>query len=171
MKIVVVNGFPRSGKDTFVNCCSRYLDNKCLNISTVDFVKELAAECGWDGTKTLKNRKFLSDLKDLLTEWDDIPYKKVEQSINVFCKANEIFNNTKIVAFIHCREPQEIQKFKDRMGAVTLLIRRAAVENDEHSNSADSNVLDYKYDYEIDNDGTLGELAIKARDFIDQLFI
>ena len=36
-------------------------------ISTVDFVKQIARECGWDGVKTPRNRKFLSDLKDLLT--------------------------------------------------------------------------------------------------------
>ena len=34
----------------------------CRIVSTVDFVKEIAARWGWDGTKTPQNRKFLSDL-------------------------------------------------------------------------------------------------------------
>ena len=52
-----------------------------LNVSTVDKVKEIAAECGWDGVKSPKNRKFLSDLKDLLTEWGDVPYKDIERKL------------------------------------------------------------------------------------------
>ena len=53
MRIVVINGMPRSGKDTFVGMCQEIIGEKrCLNVSTVDFVKEVAAYCGWDKTKT-----------------------------------------------------------------------------------------------------------------------
>ena len=53
----------------------------CYILSTVDFVKEIAKKCGWDGTKDLKNRKFLSDLKDLLTNWNNVPFNKIEQQV------------------------------------------------------------------------------------------
>ena len=77
MQIVVINGMPRAGKDQFVQFCQEHMA-WCKNISTVDFVKQVANFCGWDGTKTPKNRAFLSDLKDLLTKWDDVPFKKVK---------------------------------------------------------------------------------------------
>ena len=85
VKVVVINGMPGCGKTTFEEMCSDICDpfaveptshvpgfseGRVLGIdicSTVDFVKVVARQCGWDGTKNLKNRKFLSDLKDLLT--------------------------------------------------------------------------------------------------------
>ena len=170
MQIVVINGMPRAGKDLFVSNCQKHL-LWCGNFSTVDFVKEIAARCGWDGTKTPENRMFLSDLKDLLTEWDDVPYKKVEQAINQYEKEalSYDFETEDVLCFIHCREPQEIQKFVDKMGAKTLLIRRSAVEALTQSNHADQNVFSYEYDYTISNDGTFEELEKKAIWFLREL--
>ena len=160
----------RAGKDTFVNCCQEQL-LWCGNFSTVDFVKEVATMCGWDGTKTPENRAFLSDLKDLLTKWNDIPYKKVVKEICLLCSQAECydFSSDDVLCFIHCREPEEIQKFVDKLGAKTLLIRRAAVEDGEQSNHADEKVFEYKYDYTIDNNGTIDELKNKARQFMEEL--
>lgn len=167
MKIIVINGAPCSGKDTFAWLCQNHLA-WCGNFSTVDFVKEVARKCGWNGTKTPENRKFLSDLKDLLTEWGDIPYKKVfvEVQRTGYDAVRFGFDSNEVVCFIHCREPQEIQKFVDRLDAKTLLIRRPDVESNEQSNHADAQVFDYNYDYTIVNDGTLADLEQKAVDFL-----
>ena len=63
MRVVIINGIGGSGKDTFVVMCKDVLGaNRVLNISTVDFVKEVAKFCGWDGSKQPEDRKFLSDL-------------------------------------------------------------------------------------------------------------
>ena len=66
--VVVINGSGGVGKSTFIELCREW-DNRVFETSTVDFVKEVAKMCGWDGTKTDENRKFLSDLKDLLSQW------------------------------------------------------------------------------------------------------
>ena len=56
MQIVIINGKAGTGKDTFVLMCKDILGaTKVLNASTIDFVKEVAEYCGWDGTKTQKN--------------------------------------------------------------------------------------------------------------------
>lgn len=170
MKIIVINGMPQSGKSTFVNFCLDELTCWGKEVSTVDFVKKIAEESGWDKTKTGKNRKFLSDLKDLLTEWDDVPYKKVIEEKKIWEFSFNQFNisTENCFFFIHCREPQEIQKFVDKDGAKTLLIRRASVEEKEQSNHADSEVFNFKYDYEIENNGDLKELRDKARNFLKE---
>lgn len=174
MNIIVINGLPRSGKDTFVELCQDIIGEKrCLNVSTVDFVKEVAAVCGWDKTKTPENRAFLSDLKDLLTKWNDVPYKDVEQRIKTFKRQlyfNSI-NESDAIVFIHCREPQEIAKFVDRMGAKTLLVTRKAVENAEQSNHADKEVFNHEYDCVVHNNGTIDDLKEVAREFLSFLFI
>lgn len=175
-KIYCINGTKTAGKDTFVEFCRKYLgegyeymrNQRVLNISTVDFVKHIALEAGWNGVKTEKDRKFLSDLKDLLTAWDDVPYKKIVEGI-----ADWIFDlktrcsmpDNKLVVFIHVREPEEIAKIVDRLNAQTILIRRPDVEQQECSNHADALVNNYDYNYVIDNDGSLEDFKLKAELF------
>lgn len=167
MNIVCINGRPQSGKDTFVNYCQDLIGNCCLNLSTVDKVKEIARSCGWDGSKSLKNREFLSNLKDLLTEWGDVPFKDVKRRISIFrTELTEYALLDDAIVFVHVREPEEIQKFVDRLGATTLLIRRPSVENSQTSNHADENVFNFNYDEVIINDKGLDELKEKARAFL-----
>ena len=170
MKYFIVNGKPCSGKDTFVNFCLEELGAFGKLISTVDFVKKIATKCGWDGTKDSKNRKFLSDLKDLLTNWGDVPYKKTLQEIDMFKFDLDCWNvPDKRVVFIMCREPKEIERFERELNAKSLLIRRASVEFEQQSNHADSEVLNHKYVYIIENNGTVDELKEKAKEFLKNL--
>ena len=171
MKIIVINGRPRSGKDTFVEFCQKHC-LWCLNVSTVDFVKTIATQCGWDGIKTPENRKFLSDLKDLLTEWGDIPFKKVGEAIVAFGSEMKVydFNPDKDgIVFIHCREPKEIDRFKKELGAQSLLMLRGEVDEEETSNHADEEVFNYNYDYVISNEGTLLDLEDAAVHFLEMM--
>ena len=172
MKIICINGVPRSGKSTFVSFCLGSLGIWGYEISTVDFVKEVAKYCGWNGKKTLKDRKFLSDLKDLLGEWNDVPFQKIKHRIShEFLGPFKQFDidTDKCVAFVHSREPEELQRFKDELGARTLLIRRPEVEEEEQSNHADKEVFNFKYDYIIENTGDIEELDLKANELICQL--
>lgn len=173
MKIIVINGRPRAGKDTFVEFCQKHC-NWCLNVSTVDFVKKVANYCGWDGTKTPENRKFLSDLKDLLTQWDDIPYKHVCNEITLFQNRVRMYDfdpDTDAIAFIHCREPEEIARLCEELGAQSLLITRDEVETNNQSNHADAGVYNYNYDYMIPNENTLQDLEEAAVRFLVALGI
>ena len=176
VKVVVVNGRPGVGKSEFERLCKEQcnLFNRVVGFSngrrlwiditsTVDFVKEVATMCGWDGTKTLENRKFLSDLKDLLTNWDDVPYKMIEH------RAKTLPSDSDWIMFVDCREPAEIQKMKERLNATTLLIRRESVEDNEVSNHADAGVFNYKYDLTIENNSDIMDLEKKAKDFINYM--
>lgn len=170
MKIVVINGTGGAGKDTFVIMCKDVLGAESVfNISTVDFVKEVATMCGWDGSKTPENRKFLSDLKDLLTEWDDIPLKKVmAEAVSCSACAEILGKLDNSILFIHCREPKEIEKLVRAFQgeATTLLIRRQEAEAVKQINHADNDVLHYAYDYTIHNDSTLSWLRNEAVVFL-----
>lgn len=168
INVVVVNGMPRSGKDTFVGFCLDSLKEFGFAFSTVDCIKEIATQCGWNGEKTPKDRKFLSDLKDLLTEWNDVPYQSIRREIAKICLIAEQYNisHDKFTVFIHCREPEEIQRFVDEYNAITVLLRRPDVENNEQSNHADMKVFEYSYDYEIINDEGLDELRDAAKAFL-----
>ena len=176
VKVVIVNGKPGVGKSEFERQCAAQCNlfhrttgfslgrDLWISItSTVDFVKEIATECGWDGTKTLENRKFLSDLKDLLTQWDNVPYKMIVNH------ANSLPNSMDWIMFVDCREPAEIQKLKEGLNATTLLIRRPGDEETEISNHADAGVFEYEYDLTIENNSDIMDLAKKAKDFINYM--
>ena len=182
VKVVVVNGRPESGKTTFEKKCVElcgasstfWFDDTekrrtlVKMVSTVDFVKEIAIKCGWNGVKTPENRKFLSDLKDLLTAWDDIPYKKILEEVE---KLNSwtSYNYHDWILFVDCREPEEIQKLKERLNATTVIVRRLGDEVSETSNHADANVFNYKYDYTIKNYGDLSDLVVECIGFLDYM--
>lgn len=173
VKVVTVNGKPGVGKSTFEQLCDeivqkvRFYPDKNTYIeiiSTVDFVKEVATFCGWDGIKNLTSRKFLSDLKDLLAEWNDVPFKKIEEKIYELKNKEDNY-----ILFVDSREPQEIQRFKETFNATTLLIRRPGDENIETSNHADAEVFNYEYDYVVQNNGNIQRLRYEAGIFLNYM--
>lgn len=165
--LFVINGMARSGKDTFCNFVRDYSGHDTFIISSVDDIKEKAKTMGWDGvSKTEIDRKFLSDLKDLCTWYNDSPYTYVKNQIMYF----EATPKTEIM-FIHIREPQEIEKIKATYPyAKTILVTNKNVPIIT-SNSADAGVFDYHYDYYIKNDGTLEDLKKNALSFIERFYV
>lgn len=168
--IYIVNGAPGSGKTTFEDIVQTLMGPAfCTKISTIDFVKDIARQCGWDGTKDLHNRKFLSDLKQLLVEWNQVPYKKVTKAIQDFERDLYSYdiNPDGTAIFVDCREPEEIAKFVAD-GARTILIKRDSAEQAQTSNQSDANVLNYIYDIIIDNNSDIASLQQKALNFIHE---
>lgn len=159
--IIVINGSGGVGKDTFVSICSEF--KKVLNISTVDKVKEAAnILVDWNGDKDEKYRKLLVDLKKLSIDYNDAP-------TNYICKkAEEFMKSDDELMFIHIREGYEIDKVKKLLPIKTLLITNPNIEL-IISNDSDKKVTEYKYDYYIDNNGTIDDLRLKALDFVKKL--
>jgi len=159
--IIIINGTGGAGKDTFVSFCSEITG--VLNVSTVDKVKEAAKILvGWNGEKDEVSRKLLVDLKQLSIAYNDAPTKYI-------LKMSEEFKESENkLMFVHIREAEEIEKAKKLLNAKTLLITNPRVQLIT-SNDSDGKVNEYKYDYYIDNDGTLDDLKEKAKRFIEEL--
>ena len=158
-QIVIINGTGGSGKDTFVEFCQKY--GRVKNFSSVDKVKKIAKQIGWTGAKTEKDRKFLSDLKRLTTEYNDMSFNSISDEVAKFYESEDD------VMFVHIREPEEILRASNAFGAKTLLIRRVGLANIS-SNYSDANVENYDYDYVIEND-TLENLENSAMKFIREI--
>ena len=157
-QVIIINGTGGSGKDTFVEFVSKYA--KIFNFSSVDKVKEIAKAIGWDGQKTEKDRKFLSDLKRLTTEYNDMAFNSVKEAVNLFN------NSDNEIMFIHIREPEEIKRAVSSFGAKALLVRREGLASIT-SNYSDASVENYEYDFIIKNT-TLENLDIQAEQFVEQ---
>lgn len=163
MRIVVINGQGGCGKDTFIKLCQKHHPN-VFSTSMIDSTKEIAKQMGWKGGKGLKDRKFLSDLKDISGKYNDFPFTYVKETIglleNFFGKLS-----AELIVFVHAREPEDINRWVDEYNAVTLLIRRPAIEGN-YGNHADDDVFEIDYDYTFWNDSTVEDLEDKAKLFL-----
>ena len=162
-KIFITNGMARCGKDTFATYLNEFVPT--LKYSSIDKVKEIATLCGWDGGKTEKDRKFLSDFKMLTTTYSDMPFKAMQEKVSEFLK-----DNVQEAMLIDIREPEEIEKAKNAFNAETILIKNDRVDVIT-SNDGDAGVFDYAYDYMIENNGTLEEFKDNIKVFVDEIII
>lgn len=173
-QIFIINGSGGVGKSTFCRMVEEslplFVDKfdgvrimPVKTISSVDQIKEIAEFVGWNAKfKTEKDRKFLSDLKDLCSEYSDFSFNYMAIQVESFRESN------KYVLFIHSREPKEIERVKQAFDAKTILIKR---DNVKHitSNKSDREVFDYDYDIVINNNGSKDELLDIAKEFCEDL--
>lgn len=161
-----------------MNYCKKYIGLTCLCFSTIDPMKHLLEEVGWNGDKTPKARKALSELKRVLTEFNDYPFiislKTAENFKDSILNLNIGYASDDVTVFIDCREPIEIEKFH-QAGARTILITRPNMDNQhqEYSNPSDKNVNDFKYDIVIKNNGSKEDFERKIRSFVknEQIYV
>jgi hypothetical protein len=119
--VVVVNGRGGAGKDTVCEIAGRHFFAR--TVSAITPVKELAARCGWDGGKDNRSRKFLSDLKRALIEYNDLPNRYLEGELAAFLASGDD------VLFAHIREGAQIDDFRRRAAparCAALLVRSPA---------------------------------------------
>ena len=183
-KVVIINGKPQSGKDTFCKYAQGYCDDdesaNTLIISSVDPLKEMLTQLGWDGTKTDKIRDMLMDMKQLWVQNQDGPTMFLFNNILEFHKACTGEDN---IVFVHIREPEEIKKLVnaltgfESMGidVISLLVIRESGEDTpnqpaETRRSDDEALINsYEYDVTIHNDEDLIKLQELAAEFVDKL--
>lgn len=183
-KVVIINGKPQSGKDTFCKYAQGYCDDdesaNTLIISSVDPLKEMLTQLGWDGTKTDKIRDMLMDMKQLWVQNQDGPTMFLFNNILEFHKACTGEDN---IVFVHIREPEEIKKLVnaltgfESMGidVISLLVIRESGEDTPNqpagTRRSDDEALinSYEYDVTINNDGDLIKLQELAAEFVDKL--
>lgn len=174
--VVIINGSGGCGKSEFAKIC-RTIGEKKYNFcnikeySTISIVKEYAKLLGWQGEKTEKDRKFLSDLKKALELWNNSPENSTLEEI----KKDINFYSSNLL-FVNIREPYNIDSFKEKIlewnkkiKIYTVLIKRDNI-NLITSNDSDKNVNNYEYDFIIYNNGTKEQLAEKANNFLREVF-
>lgn len=148
-RIIVINGKGGVGKDTL--CAFANEKYRTLNRSSIDPIKEMASVVGWNGDKSFKSRKFLSDLKRIVTEYNDYPLSYI------ISECNDFINSDYELLFLHIRECEQIRQLVSSLDfpIITLLVRRGT--NIKYGNSSDDNVELYKYDYIYENSLPLDE--------------
>jgi hypothetical protein len=156
----ILNGKPRSGKGTFVEYMNKYVPVK--SVSTVDVIKKVCKELGWNGEKDDNGRAALSDFKDLSTKYFDHPFEYVRNELDKFKNSDDV------IFTVDVREPKDIHRLVDECGFKSVFISNKNITHIPN-NHADMEVENYDYDYVIHNDGTLEDFDLEVKDFLINL--
>ena len=154
--VFIINGKPRSGKTTFEG----YFKDMCACIdckivSSIDSVKTIALALGWNGAKDPHNRALLKQLKDIATDFSNMPTRVIVDKI-----MDDVHDDggMRVAYMVDIREPVEIRKMVTILEALaiiypirvrTVLIRRPDTDNIKYGNRADDEVFKYDYDYDF----------------------
>ncbi len=163
--VFVINGSGGVGKDTFCQAAEQFW--RVQNISSITPICTLARAAGWDGEKTPAARRFLSELKQACTAFNDLPLRYCVEQYQVFMQ------NDRQILFVHIREPEQIDRFRQAVGprCKAILVRRPAMEQSRGplGNYSDDNVADYVYDGVFINDSVLEALPERVHWFLKDM--
>lgn len=163
MKVLLISGKARNGKDTAAKMIQRRLklDNyKVLIIHYADLLKHICRSYfGWDGVKDKAGREMLQYVGT-----DVIRKRNPNLWVNFVALMLQYFHeNWDYVIIPDCRFPNEISKIIDSgFEAVHLRVVRGNFENplpeEQQLHPSETALDDVAPDYYIKNDGTLEDL-------------
>lgn len=162
--VIIINGVGGAGKDTFCEIVSHYYNVK--NISSIDPIKKIAEQGGWEWSdKSLSGRRLLSDLKLAFISYNDLPNRYL---INAYEK---FLNDDNEIMFVHIREPLEIQKFANSISGdcITLLVKSCRTDDVIFGNESDDKVEEFQYDYLYENNHSLENLENDVLTFFEKM--
>ena len=172
MKIIMICGKARSGKDTLADFLIDDLKNKKpCKVQIGQYIKYYAMKYfGWNGEEETKPRDLLIHLGT------DIIRNKIDPNFHI----NRLIEDIEVLSYFYdtfivsdVRFPVEIEKMKEKYDNVftVKIIRDSEELNEKQKSNITETALDEytDYDYFIDNNGTLEELEEKAKDLLKKI--
>ncbi|WPE19865.1 hypothetical protein ShzoTeo12_10410 [Shinella zoogloeoides] len=170
--VVIVNGYPRAGKDTFVEFAGNffaYMGWGAYSSSTVDFVKAITEAAGIaEEPKTPEKRALWAELKTAFEKYDRFISRRTVAEME-----HAMFQSARAaqIGFIFAREPDAINFMKTLVKDcefITVFVDRHDAET-VTSNAADMGVEDFSYDFVINNHSDLAELKLASERFVHEV--
>lgn len=174
MKIYIIAGKARHGKDTIKDFIHKiYDDKKCINLSYGSYIKEYAMKISdWDGSDETKPRTLLQELGT------DIIRNKIDEHffIKRLCDDIKVYSYFFEVATISdARFPDELDIPREMFDDVIIIkVVRSNFEtplsSKEQVHRTETALDNYdNYDYVIENDGTLDDLEEKVKKIVEKV--
>lgn len=173
MKIVLISGKARHGKDTVAGMLDDILKNKGNKVLITHYGDLLKYICknffNWNGVKDDKGRTILQYVGT-----DVIRQKNPDMWVDFIIKILTYFNNTwDYVLIPDCRFPNEVDKIKKYFDCVHLRIIRTNFISPlsvEQQNHISETALDnYDADYNLFNSSSLEDLKIYCENFCENI--
>ncbi len=174
--VIVINGRPRSGKDTVSQMvCRRMIAEgwRAHSVSSIDPVRNWLRTQGVPvDQKGPPERRLMAEVKEALERYDWQATRMC--AVDVMLWLEEVPDRPAI-CFAHMRELDAIAMFKDfipdDVAVRTLLVEREGL-SEEASNAADRNAGKMLTDYLIRNNGTVEDLrrvcGVFAHDLMEE---
>lgn len=168
-KYLIINGPPKSGKDTLISLFEQDERYFTIKTSIIDPIKKITNFMEVDmSIKTDKDRELWADLIKVTKKYNNYAFHKtvrfVEESLNYFIPYKDV------LVCIVARNPDDIKMFKtfysESSKVTTILMERegCVIPN----NTEDMSIYDYEYDLIVENNGDLKDLqeAVKETDWM-----
>lgn len=174
MKIYLIGGKARSGKDTISDYIEEELkskNKKVCRLQVSSYIKYYAKTYfGWDGSEETKPRELLIKLGT------DIIRNKIDENFHI----NRLLQDIEVLSYFFdyfivsdIRFPVEIEKVKERYSdVVTIKMIRESNEltSDQKKNRTETSLDDYdKFDYIIENNKSLEDLKERAKEILQEI--
>lgn len=173
MKIFVIGGKARQGKDTFCSMIRSYYKSKnikSINLQFSSYIKEYAKKiANWDGDETDKPRYLLQEIGVKILREKIDPLFLVKRMVNDIKVYSNYFD---IITISDARAIDEVETIKNSFENVTTIrITRPNFDNglteSEKNDFTETNLDNYhNFDYEIINDGTIDNLKEKFNELM-----
>lgn len=173
-KVLIVNGAPQAGKDTFIDMIQKSGRYNVIKTSIIDPMKDITNFLKFDtSNKTNKDRKLWADLLKTTMDYNNYPITKTIEHVEH--KIQYMFGNKNTIICIIARNPKNIEIFKQKfeeksINTTTIFINNEDKEKNIPDNPEDQSIYDYTYDLYIDNSSTLHDLE-ETVEFIDWMEI
>lgn len=152
MKIYVIGGKAKSGKNTVSKIMKEYLENNNTSVCEIQITRTIKGYAkdyfGWDGNEDTKPRKLLQDLGNSIREKNKLFH------INRLCEDINVLKNAFSVFIVNdVRFPFEIEEIKKRFSDVisigvemeNYVSPLTAIEERDVTEHALDNYNDYDY--------------------------
>lgn len=173
MKIFVIGGKARQGKDTFCSMIRSYYKSKnikSINLQFSSYIKEYAKKiANWDGDETDKPRYLLQEIGVKILREKIDPLFLVKRMVNDIKVYSNYFD---VITISDARAIDEVETIKNSFDNVTTIrITRPNFDNglseSEKNDFTETNLDNYhNFDYEIINDGTIDDLKEKFNELM-----
>ena len=173
MKIIVIGGKARVGKDTTADYITEQIKDKekVCRVQVGQYIKYYAEKYfGWDGREETKPRTLLQELGT------DIIRNKIDSDFHIDRLVQDIkvlsyFYDTFIVSDV--RFPIEVEKLKNNFENVISIkvLRENEILTEKEKTHVTETALDNynNFDYIIDNKGTLEDLKQRTIEILQEI--
>ncbi|QIG68801.1 hypothetical protein EVB68_064 [Rhizobium phage RHph_Y2_6] len=177
--VIIINGYPQSGKDTFANMVLEYLITYGLwgsNISSIKPVWDMLKDQGIPmDNKGPEERALAAEVKGALNRYKRYADRMTCSKILDSFPENTAWVFKHGVTFLHIREPESIAFCKqvlstNNVTTQTLFIDRPDA-NRNMGNPVDEGVENYIYDFRITNSGSLDDFKAQAIEFAKKFLV
>lgn len=173
MKIFIICGKARHGKDTFCSLVRRYYADKgikSINLQFSSYLKEYAKRiANWDGDDTDKPRELLQELGTEVIRKKIDPLFFVKRMIGDVQVYQNYFD---VITISDARTKSEVDSIKEAFDNVCAIkVVRPNFDNGlsekQKNHFTEIDLDDYdKFDYTVINDGTIEDLEGKFKDLM-----